>query len=142
MESTNIVIDTNVIVSALRSKLGASHKLFRFVGTGRFKVNLSVPLIIEYERGLSDPRLKLPFNREEIQKILNYLCANAHHQEIYFLWRPYLPDPGDDMLLELAVASGSNVIVTFNKRDFRGIESFNISVQTPIEYLGSIGELS
>ncbi|MBN1309177.1 MAG: putative toxin-antitoxin system toxin component, PIN family [Chitinispirillaceae bacterium] len=141
MELQCVVIDTNVIVAALRSRQGASHDLFRLIGTGRFQLNLSVSLLIEYERALLDPKLKIPFSADEKRKILNYVCANAHHQEIYFLWRPLLADPGDDMILELAVASGSQVIVTFNKRDFRGVERFGIAVKAPIDYLKMLGEL-
>lgn len=66
--------------------------------------------------------------------------ANLH--EIYFLWRPYLPDPQDDMVLELAVNAGCKYIVTYNKRDFRGTETFGIEVVTAKEFLEKIGALS
>ena len=65
--------------------------------------------------------------------------ANLH--EIYFLWRPYLPDPQDDMVLELAVNAGCKYIVTYNKRDFRGAETFGIEVVTAKEFLEKIGVL-
>jgi putative PIN family toxin of toxin-antitoxin system len=141
MGNPKVVIDTNVVVSALKSNLGASHVLFRLVGTEKFEICLSVPLLIEYERALSDPKLKLRLKPDEVKKILNFLCANSTHHEIYFLWRPFIPDPGDDMLLELAVASGTKTIVTFNKRDFRGISKFGVKAITPKEFLKNIGEL-
>ena len=66
---------------------------------------------------------------------LRYLAAQAHHQEIHFLWRPVLRDPDDDMLLELAVASGSRYIVTHNVRDFRGTSQYGVEAITPRDFL-------
>jgi putative PIN family toxin of toxin-antitoxin system len=139
MAIPSVVIDTNVVASAMRSMLGTSHALLSLVGGGKFKLNLSVPLLLEYEKTLLDPRLKIPFSVEEIGEILDYLCASAHHQEIHFLWRPMLSDPNDDMLLELAVASRAQYIVTFNKRDFRGIRAFGVKAVTPREFLKHLG---
>lgn len=137
----SIILDTNVVVSALRSKRGASHAVFRLIGTEQFILNLSVPVLIEYERALREPRIKVPYSDGEIAKILNYVCAHSKHRDIYFLWRPFLPDPGDDMILELAVASGADYIITFNKRDFRGIERFGLKVKSPFEFLEYLGEI-
>ena len=53
-------------------------------------------------------------------KFVDYLCAASEHQAIYFSWRPQLPDPNDEFILELAVAAGASHIVTFNGADFRG----------------------
>ena len=128
MNIPKLVIDTNVIVSALKSKQGTSHALFRLIGKGKLKCNISVPLVLEYEKVLLDPSLEIPFTKEEIEKILNFLCANSKHHKIYFLWRPYLKDEKDDMVLELAVSSNSDYIITFNKKDFVGVEKFGISI--------------
>ncbi len=62
-------------------------------------------------------------------------------EKFFFLWRPYLPDPKDDMLLELAVEAGCDFIVTYNARDFREIERFDITVVTPKEFLEQMGVL-
>ena len=67
--------------------------------------------------------------------ILDYLCAAGEKRQIFYLWRPLLKDSKDDMVLELAVESESNWIVTFNKRDFKGCETFGINLATPKEFL-------
>lgn len=137
-----VVLDTNVLVAASRSKKGASAKLLSLVGTGRFEVCVSVPLLFEYESALS--RLIEP-NSTEWQvrmDILDYVCAVAQRQEIFFLWRPYLRDPQDEMVLETAVAAGCSAIISYNKRDFAGAERFNISISSPQEFLGLLGEIS
>ena len=59
----------------------------------------------------------------------------SEHQKIYFLWRPYLSDPKDDHLLELAVASGAGLIITHNTKDFKGVERFNVKTITPPQLL-------
>ena len=74
--------------------------------------------------------------------MLDFLCAVAHRQKIFYLWRPCLRDPGDDLVLELAVASRSRTIVTFNKRDFTAAVDFGIAILDPAEYLREIGESS
>ena len=79
---------------------------------------------------------------QDIEDFLDYFCAVAGQQEIFFLWRPCLRDPKDDMILELAVAAGCDGIVTFNLADFRGIESFGLRALTPRDFLFEIGELS
>ena len=74
-----------------------------------------------------------------VNGVLDYVCSIAHLQEIHFLWRPFLKDPKDDLVLEVAVASQSSSIVTFNKKDFADIKKFGIKAQTPQEFLKSIG---
>ena len=71
--------------------------------------------------------------------ILDYLCTVAERQEIFFLWRPYLRDPQDEMVLEAAVAGRCSAIVSYNKKDFAGAERFSIKVVTPQEFLKFIG---
>jgi len=69
-------------------------------------------------------RLESPaITEQDIRDFVDFLCEIGHHQEIFFLWRPFLPDPSDDHVLEVAVAAGCDAIVTYNKRDFEGIES-------------------
>ncbi len=136
-----IVLDTNVLISALRSRRGASFRLLSLVGTGRFDIALSVPLVLEYE-GVADRMLAdLAVSAGDLSDILDYLCSVAIHRPIFFLWRPTLPDPKDDVVLELAVDAGAPVIVTFNLRDFVGVDRFGIRALTPREYLQEIGEI-
>lgn len=139
MGKTQIVLDTNILVSALRSRQGASYKLLMLVGQANFEVNLSVPLILEYEDAAKRLLGYIPLAERDIDNILDYLCQVAHRREVFFLWRPFLKDPKDDMVLELAVSSGSEAIITYNRQDFVGIEQFGIEAITPAEFLLRIG---
>jgi predicted nucleic acid-binding protein len=71
----------------------------------------------------------------DARNFVRYLASIAHLQDIYFLWRPFLSDPNDDMVLELAFAAGAGQIVTHNQRDFRGCESLGIRVTSPADFL-------
>ena len=73
--------------------------------------------------------------------LVDSICALAQHHKIHYLWRPFLRDAKDEMVLELAVASGCDYIVTYNQRDFRGAEKFGIRVADAREFLQAIGEL-
>lgn len=73
--------------------------------------------------------------------ILDFICGVARRQEVFFLWRPLLRDPKDDMVLELAVAAGCDAIITFNGRDFAGAGEFGVRVLAPKEFLTEIGAL-
>jgi putative PIN family toxin of toxin-antitoxin system len=139
--TSQIVIDTNVLVTAQRSKRGASAKLLSLVGTGRFDIHLSVPLVLEYEAVLLRYRAELGLTQDEVTDVVNALCALAKHQKIYFLWRPYLRDRNDEMVLELAMAARCDYIVTYNQRDFSGADKFGICVIDARMFLHEIGEL-
>lgn len=132
------MLDTNVLVAALRSRRGASFRVLHLVGSGKFEIALSVPLVLEYEEVLN--RLTGPARLEagDIDVLLDYLCSVSHKQGIFYLWRPFLRDPKDDMVLELAVAAGGENIVTHNVADFVGTEEFGIKVMTPRQFLYSL----
>jgi putative PIN family toxin of toxin-antitoxin system len=136
-----VVVDTNVLLAALRSRRGASHRLLSLIGDGRWQMNLSVPLFFEYEDVVKRADSGLSLSVAEIDHILDFICAEARLREIFYLWRPALPDPKDDFILELAVESGSGYIVTFNARDFAGAEKFGVAVVTPQEFLRKLGEI-
>jgi putative PIN family toxin of toxin-antitoxin system len=136
-----IIIDTNVFVAALRSKRGASYRLFRLLGDRRFEINVSVPLVLEYEKAATLLIRRGGLLARDIDDILDYICTVARHRKIFYLWRPFLRDPKDDMVLELAVAAQCDFIVTYNKKDFRGIGKFGIRALTPREFLEEIGAL-
>ncbi len=70
------------------------------------------------------------------------ICVIGKHRQVHFLWRPNLKDPGDDFILELAVESECNYIVTHNIKDFIGSEEFQVEVVTPQKFLRIIGEIS
>lgn len=139
MSVYQIVIDTNVWIAALRSKRGASYKLLSLIDSGKLEINLSVPLVLEYEDAAKRLVGEIPLSERDIDDILDYICSVAHQRKIYYLWRPFLSDPRDDMVLELAVTASCDFIVTFNSSDFEGIEQFGLSTLTPKEFLQKIG---
>ena len=127
------VIDTNVLVSALRSKNGASNEVVRRMLLRDFEAPLSLPLYLEYLDVLSRPG-KVPLQADEIARFCQDIASVATHCPIHFLWRPFLPDPKDDLLLELAVASGSTYIVTHNIGHLRPAVAFNVKGIRPAEF--------
>jgi putative PIN family toxin of toxin-antitoxin system len=133
-----VVLDTNVLVAGLRSRRGASFRLLSLVGSEYFQINLSVPLLFEYEDVLSRPQSQIPLSAEAIGEVLDFHCSVARLHRVFFLWRPHLRDPRDDMVLELAVTAGCQVIVTFNVRDFAGAEDFGVRVLPPRAFLQEI----
>ena len=133
-----VVLDSNVLVSALRSRRGASFQLVTLLRAGRFEVALSVPLALEYEAVLRRHATELGLARDEADRLVDYLCDVGYRQTIHFLWRPTLTDPRDEFILELAVAANSNAIVTHNVRDFAGASRFAVQVMTPGDFLATL----
>lgn len=138
---TKIVIDTNIFIAALRSRRGASFRVLSLIGTDKFDLFVSVPLILEYEEVAKRQAQQIGLTLHSIEDILNYICKVAHHQPIFFLWRPFLKDPRDDHVLELAVEAGCEYIATFNVRDFAGVEEFGLRALEPKAFLRLIGEI-
>jgi putative PIN family toxin of toxin-antitoxin system len=134
-----VVLDTNVIVSGLRSRRGASFRVLSLIGSGLFEHYMSVALAFEYEDAVKRSASGIHLPKAVVEDILDFLCASARQQEIHFLWRPTLPDPQDDMVLEVAVHGGCEAIVTYNVEDFRGSERFGIKVIKPQELLKLLG---
>jgi putative PIN family toxin of toxin-antitoxin system len=134
-----VVLDTNVIVSGLRSRRGASFRVLSLVGGGFFEHYMSVALAFEYEDAVKRSGSGIHLSKSVLEDILDFLCASARQQEIHFLWRPTLPDPKDDMVLEVAVHGGCEAIVTYNVEDFQGSERFGIKVIRPQEFLKFLG---
>lgn len=128
----DIVLDTNVLVTALKSSRGASYQLLTLLESNQFQVHISTTLVAEYEAVLK--RGLLTLSESQIDDVLDFLCAQAQHHKIYYLWRPVLKDPGDDFVLELAVKSQARII-TWNITDFKRAVSMGVLVQTPREFL-------
>lgn len=137
-----IVIDTNVMFSALKSNQGASYKLISLLPKKLFSIAISVPLIIEYEDVLRRGILHSAISENDISDFIDFLCRIGYKQDIFFLWRPFLPDPSDDLVLEVAVAGACDAIITYNKRHFKNVEKFGLRVLDPKEFLAEIGEIS
>lgn len=134
------VLDTNVLVAALRSPLGASHALVSALPLAGWELVLSVPVYLEYQDVLLRPGLvPSAFSHADVVAFCRYLASVAHAQDVYFLWPSILPDPKDDMFLELAVASGATHIVTHNVRHFQNAPDFGVCALAPAAFLQSSG---
>lgn len=141
MTLADVVLDTKVLVAGLRSRRGTSARLLELVGRGQVGINVSVPVVLEYEAILKRPGMVPTFSVAAIDELVGGLCTLATHRTLFFLWRPQLSDPADEAILELAVAAGSVPIVTWNLRHFRGAERFGVSVRTPLALLRDIGAI-
>ena len=138
MDKIKIILDTDVLYAGLYSYEGASFQILRAIERGQIQIVLSTPLLFEYEDILNRKESELRLSERQIEVILDNLCRVSVHQKIYFLWRPFLQDPKDDHILEVAVASQTNIIVTHNIRDFKGIDKFGIKAITPKQLLKEI----
>ena len=130
-----IVIDTNVIFAGLRSSRGASYVLLSLIADERISFAVSTALIFEYEDVLKRHLSKIPYSEVEVDEFLDSIVLLASRHSSYFLWRPFLKDSKDDMVLELAVVSNATEILTYNLKDFKGTEKFGIVAMTPLNYL-------
>ncbi len=137
-KKVRIVLDTNVLYAGLYSSKGASFKILQAIEEDKLKMVISTALLFEYEDILKRNQADLDLSNQDIEKVLDYFCMKSEHQKIHFLWRPCLPDPKDDHLLELAIASGTKLIVTHNTKDFRGVEQFGVRSITPQRILEEI----
>jgi predicted nucleic acid-binding protein len=124
------------LVSASKSRLGASFHLLSLLPHQDFEFAISVALYTEWQAVLTRPE-HIPPNStaEKALAFLRYLASVAHLQDVHFLWRPFLRDPDDDMVLECAVASGSQFIVTHNVKDFKRAPELKVRAVTPSEFL-------
>ena len=137
----HIVIDTNILVSGLRSTAGASYLLLSLLEESAWIVCVSATMIFEYEEQLRKDQAESLLDDATIDEFLDIFCAEAEHIRLFYRWRPILTDPDDDILLETAVNGECGIIITYNVRDFRGSERFGIRVITPKEFLTEQGIL-
>lgn len=133
-----VVLDTCILFSALRSSQGASFRIVRSLPAKKFRPLVSTPLLLEYEEVLLRPNEFPHLTVEDIDDFLDFLAASCEPCHVNFLWRPYLPDPDDDLVLELAVAGQADVIVTYNLKDFAGSERFGLRVLSPAQFIKEI----
>src|SRR6266704_7182199 len=134
-----VVLDTSVLVAAARSRHGASFALVRSIPTPEFQPCLSVGLYTEWQEVLTRPENLPPGETpENVVRFLRYLVSQSHLQEIHFLWRPFLADADDDMVLELAFAAGCGYVVTHNVKDFHGSEQLGVTAITPRDFLSLV----
>jgi putative PIN family toxin of toxin-antitoxin system len=116
-----VVLDTAVMVVAIRSGSGASRRLLEMaLRREGLTLLVSVPLLIEYEAVMTPPEhlTVAGLTASEVSRLLDAIAAIAEPVTLAFLWRPLLPDADDDMVLETAMNGGAEAMVTFNHRDF------------------------
>ena len=116
-----LVLDTDVVVAALRSDRGASRQLVLAALDGRIEMLVSVPLVLEYEAVLTRPQLlkDVAMTIADVGAVLDAILSMAVPVEMRFLWRPQLKDPSDEMVLETAANGSADYLATFNLRHLR-----------------------
>lgn len=133
-----VVLDTSVIVAALRSRAGASHAVLEHVARGRLRPLVSTALFLEYEDVLNRPehRLATGFSQQEVSEFLAALASAAEAVEVNFRWRPQLADPKDELVLEVAVNGEADALVSHTVRDFEpATRLFGVRVVLPRDVL-------
>ena len=133
-----LVLDTDVVVAAMRSPRGASAELMRRIDGGRAVMLLTVALALEYETicTLAEHRLASGLTALQAGVYVDGLIAMAEPVRAFFRWRPQLRDPGDEMVLEAAVNGQADAIVTFNESHLREArKNFGVEVMRPAEAL-------
>lgn len=139
MPSQRIVIDTNILYAGLYSSAGASFQMLRLVRSGQIIPCISVTLAMEYEAMLSARLQQLDLTPDQLAGFLGYFVSCAERVKVFYLWRPGLRDPADDMVLETAVAARVDFIVTRNIKDFTGADRFGVRVVTPGWFIKHFG---
>lgn len=133
-----LVLDTDVVVAAVRSRTGASSRIVDGALAGEFILLISVPLVLEYESVLtrSEHLSASGLTIGDVNSLITAIVAVSQHVRNSFLWRPLLPDPADDMVLETAVNGNADGLVTFNRRDFiTASRYFQCPILSPSEAL-------
>jgi len=132
------VLDTSVVVAALRSRSGASNALLELVALGMLRPLVSTALFLEYEEVLQRPenRLATGMSEQDVEGFLAALASAAEAVEVNFRWRPQLKDPKDELVLEAAVNGQAEALVTHNVRDFEpAARLFGLRVLLPRDLL-------
>jgi putative PIN family toxin of toxin-antitoxin system len=136
-----VVLDSSVLVAAIRSSAGASHQLLLAALETRYTLLLSVPLIIEYEAVMTrEEHVACSGLRvKDISTLLDALVAVSTPVYPRFSWRPMLRDANDDMVFEAAVNGKADLLVTFNEADFLPfVYQFNVALVSPREALAQV----
>lgn len=135
MKNDRVVLDTNVLVAAARSRNGASFALLRALRANQFCMLASVPLFLEYEAVLSQPEPSAQGSR-----ILDALGLRVEPVRLFYLWRPQLRDAADEMVLETALNGRAGALVTLQRGNFEAARKFALPVLTPPEFLQQLNQ--
>lgn len=137
-----MVVDANVMLSALRSTRGASHWLLREMLAGNIAFAVSPAIALEYEDVLKRPGHlgKDPWLAEDqVDTVLDAVFSRACLASPWFRFRPFLTDPKDDIYIECALTAGAKFIVS-SDRHFRNpaVAAFGISVVTAGDFMSDL----
>ncbi len=136
-----LVLDTDVVIAAMRSPRGASAALLMAAQSTKVTLLLSVPLALEYEAICSrrEHQIAGELSKEEANQFVTAVIALVEPVDIHYLWRPRLRDANDEMVLEAAINGQANALITFNKKDYGSVPmEFNIEVLSPAEAIRRI----
>ncbi|MBC7609383.1 MAG: putative toxin-antitoxin system toxin component, PIN family [Polaromonas sp.] len=136
-----LVLDTDVIVSAMRSPTGASAELLRLIRQDRLLMGVSVALALEYEAVClrAEHWRAAGLTQQDALIFVDAVVAMSMPIAVHYRWRPQLRDPSDEMVLEAAVNAKADALLTFNLRHFQPAAlSFGLQVQRPGEFLRSL----
>lgn len=145
MKPLRVVLDTDVLVAALRSGSGASRQIFLALRDEWFSALGSVPLYMEYEATLKRAALlkETKLSLRDIDELLDIVAACCEQTDIHFSWRPQLRDPKDEMVLETALNSRADALVTFNRTDFEAAcANFGVEPLSPSQFLDRLRKRS
>jgi putative PIN family toxin of toxin-antitoxin system len=135
---TRAIIDTNVFLSSLWSTQGAAFEVFTRLRQGRWQIVLSNHLLFEYEEVGKRKAQEMGLSLQDIDAVLDALCAVAEFRQLEPDWIPRLSDPDDEPLLQMAIEGKVPIIVTHNIRHLNQAESFGIQVLTPGQFLATL----
>src|SRR6266404_673871 len=141
MKRYRAILDTNVILAAMRSQTGASYRLLLTIGHAQWQSVVTPALMYEYEDVARRPGNAPGLSSQDITDILDLLYRESHRQLVWFSWRPVSTDPGDDLVLNAAIAGGCDFVVSFNERQLWAAREFGIGGLKPAELLKLIGEI-
>lgn len=137
-----IVVDTNVLLSALRSSKGASHWLIREMLKGGIPFAVSPAVALEYEDVLKREGVLGPepwIGPDEIDTVLDAVFSQAQLVSPWFRFRPFLADPKDDIYIECALTAGATFIVSSDRHfEHPAVKAFGISVMRAADFVAEL----
>src|SRR5919108_1769963 len=128
-----VVLDTDLLVAAVRSRRGASATWLRAALRREVEILASVPLMLQYESVILRPEHQAAsgLGAGELIELIDPIAAVATPVAISYLWRPMLRDPDDELVLETAVNGHADLLLTFNERDYASARSFAPIISRP-----------